>query len=167
MTLAVELAIDCSKWEALGDLEAIAAKCLDAALEESDETPLDGAEVSFLFCDDARVHALNLQFRGKDRPTNVLSFPTPEPLESARVLGDIVLAYETIAREANEQQKSLADHSRHMIVHGFLHLLGFDHENEADAAEMEALEVRILGKLGVENPYCVNGESETDCNGRF
>ncbi len=166
MSLIVEIAVEEPKWRALGDLEAIASQSMEAALRESEEDPAQGAEVSLLFCDDARMQALNRDFRGKDRPTNVLSFPGPDLPEPAPVLGDIALGYETIVREAQEQGKSFADHTRHMIVHGFLHLLGYDHETAAEASEMEAMEIRILRRLGVENPYGEPREPEPDDHDR-
>lgn len=167
MSPVIEIAVECPAWQELGDLEIIVAQCVDLALRELGEKLLKGAEVSLLFCDDARMRELNRQFRGKDKATNVLSFPGVDPLDSARFLGDIALAHETIAREAEEQGKSFEHHVRHMIVHGFLHLLGYDHEAEAEALEMEAMEIRILERLGIENPYRENFERESDCNGRL
>lgn len=129
---------------------------------------LDGCEVSLLATDDAGQAALNAEHRGKARPTNVLSWPAQNlapkhpgivPLAPQRdafgdiVLGDIALAYETCAREAAEQGKSLADHVTHLIVHGTLHLLGYDHVRDADATVMEGLETAILAKLGIADPY--------------
>jgi probable rRNA maturation factor len=111
--------------------------CLEASLTETGDKLRDGAEVSLLFCDDARIRRLNSEFRGFDKPTNVLSFPCPEPLEEAYALGDIAIAYETVAREAGEQHKALADHLCHMIVHGL----------------MEATEARVLHRLGIDDPY--------------
>lgn len=166
MSLAIEIAVECAEWGRPDLLDALVAESVRTVLDETGERLREGAEVSFLFGDDARVRELNRQFRGKDQPTNVLSFPGPEPLESALFLGDIALAFETIAREAREQGKTLQDHSRHMIVHGFLHLLGYDHEDDAEADEMEAWEVRILRALGVENPYRDDHESEIGINGR-
>jgi probable rRNA maturation factor len=171
VSLVIEMAVDDARWEELGDLEALAAQCVDAALRETEEEPGGSAEVSLLFCDDARMRELNRDFRGKDKPTNVLSFPGPgfpgaDLPEPAPVLGDIALGYETIRREAADQQKSFADHSRHMIIHGFLHLLGYDHETEAEAAEMEAMEIRILQRLGVANPYGDPLQSEPDDHAR-
>lgn len=165
MRLAIEAAVDCPEWEKLPNLDAFLAESLQAVLDETGEDVREGAEVSFLFCDDARIRGLNRQFRGKDKPTNVLSFPGPEPLDDAQCLGDIALAFETIAREAQEQGKSLEHHCRHMIVHGFLHLLGYDHEESIEAEEMEATEIRILQALGVEDPYC-DDKRETEVNGR-
>ncbi|HEX7776745.1 MAG TPA: rRNA maturation RNase YbeY [Parvibaculum sp.] len=128
------------------------------------------AELCVVLADDAFVQTLNKTYRGKDKPTNVLSFPTgaipvaagPEPLWGgetgrARPLGDIVLAEETLIREASEQSKSFTDHLSHLVVHGVLHLLGEDHE-EDDAAElMEALEREILSSLGIADPYATAG----------
>jgi probable rRNA maturation factor len=104
---------------------------------------------------DAHVQTLNASFRGKDKPTNVLSFPAPEsPVPQAlEPLGDIIIARETLEREAAEKGIPLADHLRHLAVHGLLHLLGYDHEDEAEAVEMENLETEILHRLGVPDPY--------------
>lgn len=106
------------------------------------------AELSILFTDDAAMRRLNAAWRGKDKPTNVLSFPQTGPL-----LGDIVLAAETIAREARLADKPLEDHMAHLIIHGFLHLLGYDHEVESQAEEMEALERAALSRMGIADPY--------------
>jgi probable rRNA maturation factor len=120
-------------------------------------------------CDDARIAALNADFRGKPQPTNVLSWPSEDrapdlpgsaPLppvagtaDDPESLGDIALAWETCAAEAGAQGKPMADHVTHLVVHGVLHLLGYDHIDDADAGVMEALEVRILATLGVSDPY--------------
>ena len=98
---------------------------------------------------------MNLRWRGKEHADQRLSFPAADApsAREARLLGDIVLAFETVAREAEEEGKPLADHYRHLVVHGFLHLVGFDHENDADAEIMEAMEMRILARLGVPDPY--------------
>lgn len=105
--------------------------------------------IALVLTDDARIQAFNRDYRGKDKPTNVLSFPSDAPGE----WGDILLAYETIAREAAQQGKSFPAHLTHLLVHGTLHLLGYDHEKQAEAAEMEALEMAILSQLGLANPY--------------
>jgi probable rRNA maturation factor len=101
------------------------------------------------------LRALNLRWRGLDKPTNVLSFPAPPPGRRGdpTTLGDIALAYETLAREAEDLGVPLADHYRHLLAHGFLHLIGYDHETDAEAERMEALETRILRRLGVGDPY--------------
>ena len=106
-------------------------------------------EISIVLSDDAHIQELNRDYRGKDKPTNVLSFPQDEPT----MLGDVILAYETLAREAMEQDKAFADHVAHMLVHGALHLQGYDHEDANEAEAMEAEEIRILAALGVKNPY--------------
>ncbi|MCB9989020.1 MAG: rRNA maturation RNase YbeY [Rhodospirillales bacterium] len=119
-------------------------------------------ETGILLSDDQQVQALNSEFRGMDKPTNVLSFAALDDpdLESALaasphfVLGDVIFAFETVEREAREQNKSFADHYAHLLTHGLLHLLGYDHIEDKEAEEMEALEVRILDGLGIENPYC-------------
>lgn len=113
------------------------------------------AELSVLLTDDASIQVLNRDWRGKDKPTNVLSFPgDPSPAPGApAMLGDIAVAFQTVAREAGEQKKTLDDHLAHMVVHGMLHLLGHDHEDEAEAEEMEALEREFLADLGIADPY--------------
>jgi len=117
---------------------------------------LGAAELAIVLADDALVAALNRDYRGISKPTNVLSFASAAPAPrgtSLRLLGDVVLAYGTIAREARAQGKTLADHLAHLVVHGVLHLLGFDHERAGEARRMEALEVAILDELGVADPY--------------
>ena len=117
------------------------------------------SEVSIVLGDDCMVRELNGTYRGQDKPTNVLSFPADGdggPPEAACLLGDIVLAYETIAREAGEQNKNLSDHLSHLCVHGLLHLLGHDHETTADARNMETLEILILAELGIADPFTIS-----------
>ena len=143
-------------WARVGDMHVIAQRAVEAALSVTQEAPQAPVEVSVLLSDDAGVRELNLTWRGLDKATNVLSFPsggTPGP-EGVRQLGDIALAFETVAREAADEGKSLAAHVAHLIVHGTLHLLGYDHETgEEDADAMEALEIEALARLGVLNPY--------------
>lgn len=115
-------------------------------------------EVCILLADDARMRALNHDFRGKDAPTNVLSFPDGE----GGRLGDIALGLERVLREAAGQGKAVREHFLHLVVHGCLHLLGYDHETARDAREMESLEVRILAGFGVNDPYRARMEGETD-----
>ncbi|RKG51289.1 rRNA maturation RNase YbeY [Acinetobacter cumulans] len=116
-------------------------------------------EIGIACVDNEESHKLNLEYRKKDKPTNVLSFPSDLPDEMATVLdvfpiGDLVICIPVVLREANEQQKAPLTHFTHMLVHGTLHLMGYDHEtSEADAEEMEALEIAILAKLGFDNPY--------------
>jgi probable rRNA maturation factor len=115
-------------------------------------------ELSVVLTDDAEQRLLNGNWRGIDQATNVLAFPawdpgTPAPSGAPLLLGDVVLAYETVAREARDQRKSVADHFRHLVVHGVLHLLGYDHATGPEAALMETLETLILAGLGVADPY--------------
>lgn len=163
----VETLIEDARWDAFG-LPALAERAGRAALAGLD-LPAAGFQISLMGCDDARIAVLNADFRGKPQPTNVLSWPSeergaevageaplrPEPgtPDDPSSLGDIAMAWETCAREAEEQGKPMADHVTHLIVHGVLHLLGYDHVEEEDAAVMEALEVRILASLGVSDPY--------------
>jgi probable rRNA maturation factor len=114
--------------------------------------------VDITLADDATQRALNRTWRGRDVPTNVLAFPAgdlalPPPAGAPLLLGDVVVAFETVRREATEQDKPLADHLRHLVVHGVLHLLGYEHDRPADRAEMEAREIAILVELGVPDPY--------------
>ena len=118
-------------------------------------------QVSALLCDNARMRDLNLQFRGKDSPTNVLSFPNDSAPDDSAVpagtsplaVGELALAYGQLATEANEEDKSLADHMTHLWVHGLVHLFGLDHEAAGEAEEMEAVETAILARLGIADPY--------------
>lgn len=143
---------------ALGERLRMAAK---AALEIGQARP--GA-VTIVLTDDDEVRGLNRQFRGADKPTNVLSFPLPETPQAPDVLphlGDVVLARETIAREADDHGKTFMDHASHLTVHGVLHLLGHTHDAEEDAARMEALEVAALKRLGLPDPYTERPDAET------
>jgi probable rRNA maturation factor len=152
--IALELSVEADGWAALGDAEALCRRAAESAVAA---TPAlwEGAEIGILLADDAAVRELNRAWRGKDKPTNVLSFPAPPHAggPGTRALGDIVLAFETVTGEAEAQGKTLADHAAHLIVHGVLHLLGYDHETEDEAEAMEALEVRALARLGIADPY--------------
>ncbi|MDE4144855.1 MAG: rRNA maturation RNase YbeY [Pseudophaeobacter sp. bin_em_oilr2.035] len=168
--MTLEIYTEDSRWDAVA-LEALAERSIGAALAHFD-LEAEECEISLLACDDARIADLNAEFREKPTPTNVLSWPAEElsaeepggaplPPETDFTgeipLGDIAIAYETCAREAEEAGKPLADHLCHLLVHGVLHLLGYDHIRDPDATLMEGLEVEILGKLGIDNPYTVNG----------
>ena len=130
---------------------------VQAALEENGVLPGGDFEVAVLIASIESVRALNRDYRGKDRPTNVLSFPVDDvvglPPGAPRPLGDIVLCAELITSEAGEQGEPAPEHWAHLCVHGALHLAGFDHESAADAEEMEALETRILKRMGIPDPY--------------
>jgi probable rRNA maturation factor len=163
----VETVIEDARWEAIG-LQALAELAARAALVGVGLT-VEGFAISLMGCDDARIAALNADFRGKPQPTNVLSWPSeergaefagevpdqPEPgtAKDPESLGDIAIAWETCAREAAEQGKPMTDHVTHLIVHASLHLLGYDHVDDEDATLMERLEVGILASLGVSDPY--------------
>ncbi|WP_435259818.1 rRNA maturation RNase YbeY [Thioclava sp. FR2] len=163
----VDCIIEDSRWEAL-ELEPLALRAVEAALNHLG-LPNQGVTLCLLACDDTRIAELNADFRGKPQPTNVLSWPSeeraaetpgeePDPVEPGtpempEELGDLALAYETCAREAEEADKPISAHVTHLIVHGLLHLLGYDHIDDADAELMEAHEVAILASLGIDNPY--------------
>lgn len=142
-------------WHRLPGLETMARSAVAAALTGLNIS--DDTETALLFTDDAAIAALNAEWRGKPAPTNVLSFPAPDgmpvPDGEPRPLGDIVLAYGTVAREADEQGKTLQAHAVHLIIHGVLHLAGHDHEDDTQADAMERLEIEILKGLGISDPY--------------
>lgn len=160
--LSVDLAIEHAPWTgALPDVEALVARMAEAAVRAADcdlgDAPL---EISVVLADDATVQGLNRDWRGKDKPTNVLSFAAldddgaPQVPGAPVLLGDIVLAFQTCRAEADEQGKSFADHLAHLVVHGTLHLLGYDHEDdESEAEEMERLETAILAGFNIADPY--------------
>jgi probable rRNA maturation factor len=152
VTITVEVEIVDPAWLAAGDVDSLAQDVVAATLTEVGRRVHPDAEISVRLCDDDEIRALNLAWRNKDKATNVLSFPSPAG-HRGPLLGDIVVAFEYVSEEAREAGRSLRDHLSHMLVHGFLHLLGFDHESEDEAEEMEDLERRILARLGIEDPY--------------
>jgi len=136
------------------DLEARAEAAVREALKQSKAKVKGAAELSILLTNDAEQHELNQQWRGKDSSTNVLSFPQIEPFAPVvGLLGDITLARETLIREAEEQGVSFEAHFTHLVVHGFLHILGYDHLEDDEATAMESLETSILATLGIDDPY--------------
>lgn len=162
----MQLEIDTEDWPApappWGDWPALAARALNAVQRVAPELANPRLEASLLFTSDAEIHDLNREWRGRDKATNVLSFPMLEredllalaPEGPPEMLGDIALAYETCAREAAEKGVPLEHHAAHLIIHGLLHLAGHDHEISAsDAEAMEALEVIALAQMGIANPY--------------
>ncbi len=154
--MQVDISIDFDEWNTIPDLESLARFAVDACLPAVAETLPAGAELSLAFVDDDTIRELNRDYRNMDKPTNVLSFPLwtqGEGAGDAVMLGDIVLSYQTVLRESLDQDKVLPDHLRHLIVHGFLHLFGYDHETNKQAEDMEALETDILSSLGVADPY--------------
>ena len=165
--MAVETILEEDRWQAV-DLPALAEAAAQAALRHLGLPP-EGYEIAVLGCDDTRIAALNGAFRGKASATNVLSWPAwdlsseteggaPEDMppgteDDPESLGDIALAWETCLSEASAQGKRIEDHVTHLVVHGVLHLLGYDHERDGDATLMEGLETQILGKMGLSDPY--------------
>ncbi|MDR6755021.1 putative rRNA maturation factor [Mycoplana sp. BE70] len=157
----IQISVEGGSWPDETALLAQSARVIGAAAghlarAEGQPFPKQPPELSLLFTDDASIQAINAEWRGQDKPTNVLSFPayplapgdTPGPM-----LGDIILAYETLQREAGELGKPFDEHLTHLLVHGFLHLFGYDHMETDEAEEMEGLETRILGELGLSDPY--------------
>jgi probable rRNA maturation factor len=153
----IDILIEEPQWSSeLHSLEELASQAIDAAMTQILQAGRNAAsfsEISLAFVNDEKVRDLNKHFRQKDKPTNVLSFPGTEIDGFKPLLGDVVLAFETIRQEATDQRKSMSAHTTHMLVHGFLHLQGFDHQNDKDASDMETLEIRILQGLGISNPY--------------
>jgi probable rRNA maturation factor len=158
--LLIDVVHEAGDWSRLGDAGE-AARGAAAALAA--ELGIEEGEACLALSSDAEVERLNAAYRGKRAPTNVLSFPAPPalrcvPAGQAPFLGDLVLAAETVTREAGELGVPVAHHLQHLVVHGLLHLLGYDHESDEEADAMEALEVRILARLGIANPYAVVGD---------
>ncbi len=147
---------DC--WQAEPYAEAMIHRAINAAAEIADADVGD-AELAVMLTDDSGIQTLNRNWRGIDKPTNVLSFPALQPTGSGtpddvpRMLGDIAIAYQTTRKEADDEQKPFDHHLSHLAVHGFLHLIGYDHEKDDDAETMESLEQEILAQLGIPDPY--------------
>lgn len=155
MKPVIDLSIEAEGWSRLPDAGTTIDGAVATAADHAGAALLAGAEVSILLCDDVRIRDLNREWRGFDKPTNVLSFPaaSPQPIARRPFLGDIAIALETAALEAETEGKSLRAHVTHLVVHGFLHLIGYDHESDGDADAMERLEIGILAHLGIADPY--------------
>jgi len=152
-SLPATVRVDDDRWQGVGPAELV--DVVLTALSVCEAAPDGPASADVLFADDATLADLNSRFRGKDGATNVLSFPSGEPSRPGerRFLGGIALAYETMEREARERGIPLAHHTTHLTLHGLLHLLGHDHEEEAGRERMERLEIDLLAGLGIPNPY--------------
>jgi probable rRNA maturation factor len=156
--LSPVFAIEADGWPPEPVLERLVARALRAAEAQTGMSAEHPSEVSFLFTDDVTIQGINYEWRSMNKPTNVLSFPAfplrpgmaPKPL-----LGDIILALETVQREAAAEDKTFENHLSHLVVHGLLHLLGYDHETDDEADEMEGLEVKILASLAIADPYAL------------
>lgn len=151
--LTADILVTAACWQAEPDAETLVQRAIEAAAREASA---EAAEVAIVLTDDSGIRSLNRDWRGIDKPTNVLSFPaaqSPARGDGHRMLGDIAIAYEITRREAESENKPFAHHLSHLAVHGFLHLVGYDHENDADAETMESLERTILARLGVPDPY--------------
>ena len=149
--LEIVIRIECRAWRTARPALANETRRFlrDVAVRPELRVP-SRAEVTVVLADDERLRALNAKFRGKDQPTNVLSFP-----DTAIPLGGMALAYETVRNEASAQGKLFINHTKHMILHGFLHLLGYDHQTSREARLMERLETAILSQMGIPNPYLI------------
>ncbi len=148
--MIISIDVEDERWRALSNVEELVGRAISAVL------PDDKRSIDVLLTSDAEIQILNAKWRSINNATNVLSFPSPKiPVPEGEVahLGDLVLAWETVAQEADLAAKALADHVTHLVVHGTLHLLGFDHADDAEADEMEAKEIRILAGLGLADPY--------------
>jgi probable rRNA maturation factor len=154
--ISVDILVEAGDWPQKRKLRGLVEKAVGAALHEARVDAKTGSELSVVFSDDAHIRTLNAGWRGKDKPTNVLSFPAfpAKPGEKLPpMLGDVVLAAETVAREAALEGKPLDHHITHLVIHGVLHLLGHDHEDEREAETMEALERAALARLAIPDPY--------------
>ena len=154
-----EVLIVADAWNSEPDADAVIQRAVAVAAEMADTDTAD-AELAVMLTDDAGIRTLNSNWRGIDKPTNVLSFPALRPPAGVSgaddvppMLGDIAIAYETARREADDEQKPFDHHLSHLTVHGFLHLVGYDHETDDEAEAMEALEIEILAQLGIPDPY--------------
>lgn len=189
--LDISFSLESGDWEtAVADVERLTEGAARAAFEAAEKPEILGGdtpvEMSLVLADDALVQTLNRDYRDKDKPTNVLSFALLDDLDDtdestddvlARdegmpiLIGDVILAFETVQREALEQGKSFGDHLTHLVIHGVLHLLGYDHQSDPDADRMERLETSILARLGIADPYSADrarlagAEGETGADG--
>ncbi len=152
----VDILVEAGAWPPKRRLRTLVDRAVGSVMAETPGIGLRHSELSVVFSDDAHIQDLNAAWRGKDKPTNVLSFPAHPFRPGADLppmLGDIVLAFETVAGEANKENKPIEHHISHLVIHGLLHLLGHDHEDDGEAESMEAVERRALGRLAIPDPY--------------
>ncbi|RST87563.1 rRNA maturation RNase YbeY [Aquibium carbonis] len=163
LEIDIAVVVEAQGWPGEAALEELVRRTVEAVVGDLSLRSSRSTELGVTFTDDAAMRGLNAQWRDKDKPTNVLSFPAfPEQGETIPpMLGDIVLARETIEREAALDGKPFDHHLTHLVVHGLLHLLGFDHETEEEAEEMEAVETRILASLAIPDPYALTEDLDT------
>ena len=158
-----EILVTADCWQRESGAEAAIHRAIEAAAQTLEAETFD-AELAIMLTDDDGIRTLNKNWRGIDRPTNVLSFPALQPVgpldedDDPRMLGDIAIAYETTRAEADAEQKPFESHLSHLAIHGFLHLIGYDHEKDTDAEIMEELERKILAQLGIPDPYAIEGQ---------
>jgi len=153
--IAIDFSVESALWDSIANVEEIVTTAVTTAVAAAGLRHAPNAELSVVLTDDAGIRSINAAWRQMDKPTNVLSFPQAPPgrVAKAPMLGDIILAYETLDREAIEAGRPLPQHLTHLTVHGLLHLFGYDHETDAEAEAMEAMEIAILARLGIESPY--------------
>lgn len=152
--MQAEVIINDSRWETVPDLSDIIKKSIHGVNNCFDDADFCPSSVTLTLTNDAEIQRLNKDFREKDKPTNVLSFPDGDIDEHGRIhIGDIAMSYETMEAEAKSEQIPLEHHITHLTIHGLLHLYGYDHIEEEEAEEMESLEIEILEDMGIKNPY--------------
>ncbi|MCX5494905.1 rRNA maturation RNase YbeY [Kaistia dalseonensis] len=173
MPIAIDVLVEAGDWPSDEELARLVAQAVEASFAVGGLAVVAGSELSVVFTDDAHVRRLNAQYREKDKATNVLSFPGSPPGSKrfGPLLGDIVVARETVVAEADDQGIAFDDHLTHLVVHGLLHLFGHDHLEDAEAERMESLETEILARLGIADPYADHmhrpgGEPNTEHDGR-
>jgi probable rRNA maturation factor len=157
--LAIDVVRHADAWAEAGITDTMLESVARAALNAVPDLKSADCEIALVLTDDAEMHALNHTWRGKDASTNVLSFPAGETSGETRYLGDVVLAYETSLKESREDNLAFPDHVSHLVVHGVLHLLGYDHASDSDAERMEEIERKVLEALGIADPYAEIRES--------
>lgn len=157
--LAVDVVRHAETWLEAGITDALIERAARASLAAIPSLPSGNYEIAVVLTNNTDMRTLNRTWRGKDAPTNVLSFPTGETLNGTPFLGDVVLAYETTLEEARKDNLTLSDHVSHLVVHGVLHLLGFDHAADGEAERMEAIERKALATLGIADPYSEERET--------